>query len=361
MKPNKILDIFYKHDIRFFSGVPDSCLSSLSNLLLKTKKKISHVMAPNEGVAVSLGVGYHLNTNKVPCIYMQNSGFGNATDPITNLCHKTVYNIPLILLIGWRGKPGIKDEPQHETQGKSIRTTLKSYGIKYHDMNNLSEKKISNIIRETKSKNQINALLIDKDFFEKKIKTIKRTKNKIYRSDAIKSLIKYLPSNYKIISSTGFNSRELLKQRKTKNKTFYMIGAMGHTMGVCIGMLNRNNKKSVVCVDGDGSFYMHLGSFSLLQKKHKLIYYLLDNKAHESVGEVRLNYTMNNIESFAKAVGFKKYIQISNLNNLDTTLKKIQKLSLPLFVHVTTHIEQNRNLPRPKDLKKIKEEFIEKK
>ena len=127
-------------------------------------------MAPNEGVAVSLGVGYHLNTNKVPCIYMQNSGFGNATDPITNLCHKSVYNISLILLIGWRGKPGTKDEPQHKIQGKSIRTTLKSYGIKNYDINNLSEKKISNIIRETKLKNQINAILIDKDFFWKKNK-----------------------------------------------------------------------------------------------------------------------------------------------------------------------------------------------
>ena len=254
MKPDKILDIFYKHDLRFFSGVPDSCLSPLSNELLKTKKKISHIMAPNEGVAVSLGVGYHLNTNKVPCIYMQNSGFGNATDPITNLCHKSVYNIPLILLIGWRGKPGTKDEPQHKIQGKSIRTTLKSYGIKNYDINNLSEKKISNIIRETKLKNQINAILIDKEFFEKKIKIIKKIKNQINRSDAIKSLIKYLPKNYKIISSTGLNSREIFKTRKTTSKTFYMIGAMGHTVGVCIGMLNRKNKKCIVCVDGDGSF-----------------------------------------------------------------------------------------------------------
>ncbi len=358
MKANKFLELFYKQDVRFFSGVPDSCLSSLSNLLLKTSKKISHVMAPNEGVAVSLGIGYYLSTNKVPCIYMQNSGFGNATDPITNLCHKTVYDIPLILLIGWRGKPGTNDEPQHQTQGKTIRNTLKSYGIKYYDIQKLSEKKISNIIIQTKLKNQINAFLIDKEFFEKKIKIIqKKKKNEIYRSDAIKSLINHIPLNYKIVSSTGFNSREILRQKKITNKIFYMIGAMGHTLGVSMGMFNSVNK-NVVCVDGDGSFYMHLGSFSLLNKKHKLIYYLLDNQSHESVGEVRLNYNINNIKSFAKAVGFKKYIQISNLNKLNTTLRNIKKFKLPIFIHVMTNIEQNRNLPRPKNLTKIKKEFI---
>ena len=358
MKANKFLELFYKQDVRFFSGVPDSCLSSLSNLLLKTKKKISHVMAPNEGVAVSLGVGYYLSTKKVPCIYMQNSGFGNATDPITNLCHKTVYDIPLILLIGWRGRPGTKDEPQHQTQGKTIRNTLRSYGIRYYDIKKLSEKKISNIIRDTKLKNQINAFLIDKDFFEKKTKIIKKKKkSKIYRSDAIKSLINYIPLNYRIISSTGFNSREILSQKKITNKVFYMIGAMGHTLGVSMGML-KNVNNNIVCVDGDGSFYMHLGSFSLLNKKNKLIYYLLDNQSHESVGEVRLNYNINNIKSFANAVGFKKYIQISNLNKLNNTLRNIKKFKLPIFIHVMTNIEQNRILPRPKNLADIKNEFI---
>ena len=171
MLASKLLDLFYKKDIRFITGVPDSCTSELSKYLLNRKnKKFTHLIAPNEGTAVSLGIGHYLTTNKIPCIYLQNSGFGNATDPLTNLCHKYVYDIPLILLIGWRGKPGIKDEPQHIIQGSTIRKTLNNYKIPYYDTNKISINKISNIIDLTKKKNQITALLIDKNFLIKKSK-----------------------------------------------------------------------------------------------------------------------------------------------------------------------------------------------
>ena len=122
--------MFEKKNINFFSGVPDSCTLQFCNQLLKTKK-IKNIVAANEGIAVSLGVGHFLATKRIPCIYLQNSGIGNATDPITNLCEKNIYNIPLLLLIGWRGAPGIKDEPQHYLQGKILTKILKLYGIKY--------------------------------------------------------------------------------------------------------------------------------------------------------------------------------------------------------------------------------------
>lgn len=153
MHPNKLLNFFYKKKIRFFSGVPDHCTSQLAKALQVFKKKeFTHIIAPNEGTAVSLGVGHYLSTSQIPCIYMQNSGFGNATDPITNLCHERVYNIPLLILIGWRGKPGQKDEPQHITQGKTICDTLKSYGIKFYDSKKINLKKMEKIIDETKRK-----------------------------------------------------------------------------------------------------------------------------------------------------------------------------------------------------------------
>lgn len=361
MHPNKILNLFYRKNIRFISGVPDSCTCALSNALLKSKdNKFIHTIAPNEGIAVSLGAGHYLATKQIPCVYMQNSGFGNATDPLTNLCHKTVYEIPLLLLIGWRGKPGLNDEPQHVTQGKVIKKTLKSYGIKYYDSNKISLNKISKIIDLTKKKNQINAILIDKNFFEKEKNKIKKASKKINRSDAIKYLLKNIKPAYKIISSTGFNSREILLQdRKNKKKAFYLVGAMGHTLAVALGA-EQNKKKTIVCVDGDGSFYMHMGSFSLIKKSTKLIYYLLDNSSHESVGDVKLNYKINDIKNFAKSVGFKKYIKINNLKNLDKCLKDIKTGSLPIFIHVITRIEHNKDLPRPskKTLIKIKNDYL---
>ena len=312
MLANKLLDLFYKKNIRFITGVPDSCTSELSNALLKEKNKnFTHLIAPNEGIAVSLGVGHYLTTKKIPCIYLQNSGFGNATDPLTNLCHNHVYGIPLILLIGWRGKPGLNDEPQHIIQGLTICKTLKNFKIPYYDSNKISLNEISKIIDVTKKKNHITAILIDKNFFDKKKSKFPKKKSTIKRSEVINSLLKNLKIKYRLISSTGFNSREILLQNNPKIKSpFYLIGAMGHTFGVALGSLNSQNKP-VVCVDGDGSFYMHQGSFSLLKKKHKLIYCLLDNSSHESVGEVILNYKMNSFSYFAKSVGFKKYIKIT--------------------------------------------------
>lgn len=361
MQSTKLVNLFYKKKIRFFSGVPDTCTSVLSNSLNSFKsKKIIHIIAPNEGIAVSLGVGHYLSTRQVPCIYMQNSGFGNATDPITNLCHEGVYNIPLLILIGWRGKPGQKDEPQHIIQGKTIFNTLKSFGIKVHDSRNVSSKKIEKIIDETKRKNLISAILIDKNYFEKSLEKTESSLKKISRSEAIRYILKNTKPAYKIVSSTGFNSREILRQnKKNKKKAFYLVGGMGHTLAVSLGAL-QNKKKVIVCVDGDGSFYMHMGSFSLIKKSTKLIYCLLDNSSHETVGNVKLNYKIKDIKNFAKSVGFKKYIKVNDLTNLDKCLKNINTAKLPIFIHVLTRIEQNKDLPRPtkNTLTKIKNYFF---
>ena len=360
MKSSKFLDVFYKNNIRYFSGVPDSCLSELINCLMSNKynKKIKHFIAPNEGIAISLAAGHYLATNQVPCIYLQNSGFGNATDPITNLCSKNVYDIPLFLIIGWRGKPGTKDEPQHIMQGTSILKSLKNFNITYYDSENMTLNKLSKIINETKRKNRITALLVAKNYFEK-LNTKFRKKNHIKRSEAINSLLTNLKINYKIVSSTGFNSREILLQNSMKKTAFYLIGAMGHTLGVSLGSLNHDNK-TLVCVDGDGSFYMHQGSFALLKKKHKLIYFLLDNSSHESVGIVNIDYKLKSFKDFAKSVGFKKYIKVDRLSQLDKCFKSIKVKNLPIFIHVKTTLETNKNLPRPthKELQKFKQDFI---
>ena len=150
--PKELVKIFKKNKINFFSGVPDSCTLQFCNELLITKR-IKNTVAANEGIAVSLGVGHYLATREVPCIYLQNSGIGNATDPITNLCEQNIYNIPLILIIGWRGAPGIKDEPQHNLQGKILKKILNLYKIKYIEINSNNDlNKVSKLISICKKK-----------------------------------------------------------------------------------------------------------------------------------------------------------------------------------------------------------------
>ena len=113
----ELLNIFKKNKIFFYTGVPDSSLKNLS-VYLEKFDKTKHVIAANEGSAISIGIGHYLSTKKIPCIYLQNSGLGNAINPLISIAHKKVYSIPLVLVIGWRGAKNQKDEPQHETKGK---------------------------------------------------------------------------------------------------------------------------------------------------------------------------------------------------------------------------------------------------
>ena len=175
--------LLIKNKIKFFSGVPDSCTNNFCNELSK-RKNIINIISPNEGNAISLGIGYHLSTEKIPCVYMQNSGLGNATDPITNLMSKEIYNLPLLMIIGWRGKPGTFDEPQHLIQGKALLSTLKSFNIKYQILNSkkdfIKTKKLINLI---KKKSIRGALIVDKNTFSKV-----KTNNKKQKKNFIKDL-----------------------------------------------------------------------------------------------------------------------------------------------------------------------------
>ena len=130
IKISSLINILKKNNSNFFTGVPDSVLKELS-VFLQNKKKKTHIIATNEGSAVSIGIGHYLSTKKIPCVYMQNSGLSNALNPLISIAHHKVYSIPLILIIGWRGSPRLKDEPQHNVKGKITEKILKLLNIKY--------------------------------------------------------------------------------------------------------------------------------------------------------------------------------------------------------------------------------------
>ena len=353
-----------KKNINFYAGVPDSCTNEFCNALNKLKK-VKNIVTANEGVAVSLGIGYYLSTKKIPCIYLQNSGLGNATDPLTNLSNKEVYNIPIMLMIGWRGAPDIKDEAQHDVQGRILLKSLKLYGIKYLVINKDSDKKkVSNLLKYAKKNNRTIALIIKQKTFSKVKKNFEKVnKASILRKDLISSLLNNIKKNSKIISSVGYNSRELYQirsEKKFKNgKDFLMIGAMGHTLGVSLAISKYNNNE-VICLDGDGSFIMHLGSFTLIGKypQKKIKYILADNESHESIGGQKTEINKINIKKLSKAFGFKKFFFIKKKNNLELTMKKFLQTSGPSFLHVKISTGTLKNLIRPKNFENIKKNFM---
>ncbi len=356
-------------NINFFSGVPDSVLKNFTNGL-DIEKSFKHLILANEGSAVSAGIGHYLSTKNIPAIYMQNSGLGNAINPIISIAHRKVYKIPLFLIIGWRGAPNLKDEPQHLAQGEITKQILDLCGIKYHIINNDNDlKKIKKLINHARKNKAIVAILVKKNtLISNEIikKNKKKTNSKsLTRSSFIEVLVKCINNNYKIISSTGYLSRELynkIKTHKLKINPFYMVGGMGHSSTVSLGYSIKSNKK-VICLDGDGSFLMHLGSAISISRysKNNFKYILLNNRSHESVGGQTTNIENIDLRLFVKSIGYKKYYHLSKKEKTLKTLKSFLKNDGSAFLEVDIEInKKENNLPRPKNLIDVKNKFLKK-
>ena len=364
IKVNSLISILKKNNSNFFTGVPDSVLKELS-IYLQTKNKKNHVIATNEGSAVSIAIGHYLSTKKIPSVYMQNSGLSNALNPLISIAHPKVYSIPLILIIGWRGSPRIKDEPQHNVKGKITEKILMLLNIKYTIIRSNNDlKKFDKQIKNAKKNKSIVACLIEQGTLEKNNKRInKKDFFKVDKENFFKTLLETLDNKSKIISSNGYNSREIMhirnKYQLRKSKDFYMVGGMGHTSSVALGYSLSTNKKTI-CIDGDGSFLMHLGSIktagTFANKNFK--YILLNNNTHDSVGGQSTYAKDINFEKLSKSLGFKKFYSIKDNQNLKKNLKKFLSGNSLNFLEVKVTNSKIKNLPRPKNLINIKNQFM---
>ena len=364
IKVRSLINLLTKNNSNFFTGVPDSVLKELSHSLQKKSKK-DHIIATNEGSAVSLGIGHYLSTKKVPCIYMQNSGLSNALNPLISIAHEKVYSIPLILIIGWRGSPRIKDEPQHNVKGKITENILKLLNIKYTIIRSNDDiKKFDKQIKIAKKNSAIVACLIEQGTLEKN-KKIKKKKDfyKLDKEIFLKTLLETLEKNTKIISSTGYNSRELMylrnKYQIKKGSDFYMVGGMGHAASVALGY-SISSKKKTICIDGDGSFLMHLGSIKTAGSfaDNNFKYILLNNNSHDSVGGQNTYANDINFKKLSKSLGFKKFYSIKNDKNLKKNIQKFLKGDTLNFLEVKVSNSKIKKLPRPTNLVKIKKIFM---
>ena len=364
IKVGALINLLKKNNSDFFTGVPDSVLKELS-LSLQNKNKKNHIIATNEGSAVSIGIGHYLSTKKIPAVYMQNSGLSNALNPLISIAHEKVYSIPLILIIGWRGSPRVNDEPQHNVKGKITEQILKLLNIKYTIIRSASDLiKFDKQIKLAKKNKSIVACLIEQGTLKKSKK--EKKKKDFYNLDKeffLKTLLENLKNQTKIISSTGYNSRELMylreKHNLKSNEDFYMVGGMGHTSSVALGY-SLSNKNKTICLDGDGSLLMHLGSIktagTFANKNFK--YILLNNNTHDSVGGQSTYANDIDFRKLSKSFGFKKFYSIRNKKNLKQNIKKFLSENNLSFVEVKVTNSKIKKLPRPTDLIKIKNHFM---
>ena len=356
--------MLFKEKISFFSGVPDSILKEFSHYLSNFKNK-KNIISTNEGSAVSLAVGYHLATKQIPCVYMQNSGLGNAINPLISIAHKKVYSIPLLMIIGWRGSLKSKDEPQHMVKGKITPSILKLLGVKYIILKNVKDlKKLEKLLILSKKHNTPVACLVEKNILKLKKQKIEKIEKKInLRKNFIEKFLYSIPKQCKIISTTGYTSRELFQIRKekkiNKGKDFYMVGGMGHASMVSLG-ISIKYKKQVFCLDGDGSLLMHMGSLRTAGnlKLSNFKHILLNNNMHESVGRQITTADKIDFKKLVKSLGYKNYYKVNDANNYNKILKNLIKSKGPSFLEVKINPGTFKKLTRPKNLLSVKKEFI---
>ena len=364
-----------KNDINFFTGVPDSLLKNFLNQFEK-KKLSEHLPVGNEGIAVALAAGHYLSSQEPALVYMQNSGLGNAINPLNSVVNKKIYGIPMILLIGWRGEivsknKQVHDEPQHLYQGFITLKQLKLIDIPYVVISNKTKnfgqliKKIKN--KSIESKKPV-AIIVRKGTFKNIIKKKKIIQNKSLptRQKIIEKFLEIIPPNYPIVANTGYTSRELYLFRSKKKdnimKDFLMTGGMGHAVSVSAGIAKNLKKTKVVCIDGDGSLLMHTSGLQNSAIMNNFVHILINNGVHDSVGGQKINTVKINYKKISQGFGYNNYVKINNINKVNNSLKKKIKKKRSLFIEILSNPGTSLNLPRPKekfqDRKKVFSKFI---
>jgi len=284
------------NDINFFTGVPDSLLKSFCAYIKDNVSSEKNIVSANEGNAIGLVSGYYLASKKIGLVYMQNSGLGNALNPLVSLADKLVYSIPMLLIIGWRGEPNKKDEPQHKKQGLITTETLEMLGIKYEILdedtsNDEMRLKVKRAYSYMTKNNEPYALVIKKDTFDEyKLKSNSIFDFEMTREEAIEIVISKMKENSVTVSTTGMASRELFelreKHKENHSRDFLTVGSMGHASQIALGIALSNKDKGVYCIDGDGALLMHLGGLAIIgnQEPKNFKHILINNGSHDSVG-----------------------------------------------------------------------------
>lgn len=350
-------DYLIKNNIDFFTGIPDSLLKDICAYITDNTSKKNHIIAANEGNAIAIATGYHMATNKVPMVYMQNSGIGNTVNPLLSLTDTAVYNIPVLLMIGLRGEPGKKDEPQHIKQGLVTTDLLEAMQIPYLIIEQDEEKALKQlnealtIIKET---NSAFAIIIKKGTFEKyNIKNKVETNYTLYREEAIKTILNTLTGKEFIVSTTGKTSRELFEARvelnQLHNSDFLTVGSMGHASQIALGIaLNKPNKK-IICIDGDGAVLMHMGGMAIIgtQSPENFLHIVINNGSHESVGGQPTIAFKIDIPAIAKANNYKYAVKVSTKGELKKALNEIKENQYPALIEVMVKTGSRDDLGRP--------------
>lgn len=354
----------------FFTGVPDSLLSPLCGYLCAQYGAAGehHIVAANEGNAVAIAAGVHLATGKTPVVYMQNSGLGNALNPIISMISDRVYAIPTILIVGWRGEPNLHDEPQHMFQGELTPTLLDSVGIQYTvvDARTTAEdlKQAAQAFQNTLSQGKSAAYLICKNALTAETKYANQNRSSLVREDAIAMILEAADTD-PVLATTGKSSREVfeLRQRfgQSHAQDFLTVGSMGHCSSIALGAAMQCPKKRFWCIDGDGAALMHTGAMPVIAAcaPENLVHIVLNNRAHESVGGIPTAPQEMSFTRLAQVCGYDYCATAEDAESLRAVLSEVRTSHKLSFVEVKIRIGSRKDLGRPTStVQEMKQAFV---
>ena len=355
VSPKFFYDTLASFGIGFYAGVPDSLLKNLCAYITDHADAQHNIIAANEGGAMGLAAGHYLATGQIPVVYMQNSGEGNIINPLASLTDPDVYNIPVLLIIGWRGKPGVHDEPQHVKQGKVTTGLLNVMGIDYTVLSKEEDKaeaQIKKAVEFMQLTKQCYALVIEKDTFDAyTLQNVEKNDLSMSREEAIQTVAAALREKDCIVSTTGMISRELFEYRTSKEegheRDFLTVGSMGHASQIALGIAMAKPDRKVWCFDGDGASIMHMGSMAIVANKapQNYIHVVFNNGAHDSVGGQPTVGLKIDLPAIAKAVGYRSVYSVVSKDELKQQLTNLGEA--PVFLEVKVKKGNRKDLGRP--------------
>lgn len=352
----KFFDSLVLNGVEFFTGVPDSLLKNICAYVTDHSDDDQHIITANEGNAVALATGYHLATGKLPLVYFQNSGLGNIINPLVSLADEEVYQIPMILMIGWRGEPDVKDEPQHQKQGRVQNQLLDTMEVPYRTLHSgISDIYgfVTDVVDLAKQRNTPVAIIVKKGTFKQyQLQNEDKSIFELTRERAIELVLDSLHGDPIIVSTTGKTSREVFEYRERHEQghrnDFLTVGSMGHTSQIALGVALKTDRK-VICLDGDGSVIMHMGALAIngSYAPENFIHLVINNGAHDSVGGQPTVGFQINIPKIAEGCGYRYVKSVNQETELVRVFEEILSKKGPSLLEVKVRKGARPDLGRP--------------
>ena len=354
--PKRFVDHLGERGVSLYTGVPDSLLKQLGSHIQANLPREQHVITANEGAAVGLAIGHYLATRSPAVVYLQNSGFGNAVNPLLSLADAEVYGVPMLVVVGWRGQPGVKDEPQHVKQGAVQRELVEAMDLPWsvlpHDPDE-AEKLVDEALAEAVARNSPYVLLVEKGTFADAAKLPKRPSALPSREEALIGAAAAVGTGTAIVATTGMLSRELFEYRagngQSGDRDFLTVGGMGHASAIALGVAKASPGREVWCFDGDGALLMHLGGLAVIADHAPDTYFhvVFNNGVHDSVGGQPTSIDKVDVPAAARALGYRHAVSVDTVDGIAGAIAQLREHGGPSLLEIKVKPGNRADIGRP--------------